>query len=418
MEHTQKEDSPRSRFSEGRHSLLRHHDAAAGRRPASATAIDSLIAPFKNSNIDLVVGMESRGFIFGSVVADRLGAGFVPVRKVGQAAVEDAARDLRPRVRHRLARDSRRCGGGGAARADRRRSAGDRRARRKRRSISSRDRAASSSALAFLIELIGLDGRSRLAGENVHAVLKYECDLGRAARHSGDRWCRADRGSMARTRERRARAAVRSPRCSRRRWRRCMPIPGHFSHGSRWRRHCASGFRTNSPRSTPRRGSTFPFSKDVIAAAHARWTAEWLAWEKPHDGTYKLKALVAQQELTAAASTGRWRARSSTPSSARSWSLSAAVRGIRPRVEGVTAIELGANELQERRPLRPRARSEDAFDGDVPLDARLERADVPKHVVPIARLKAVVEPAGIGPAVVAPVIDEDLSTRRHGMARV
>jgi adenine/guanine phosphoribosyltransferase-like PRPP-binding protein len=27
--------------------------------------------------------------------------------------------------------------------------------------------------LAFLIELIGLDGRSRLAGENIHAVLKY-----------------------------------------------------------------------------------------------------------------------------------------------------------------------------------------------------------------------------------------------------
>src|SRR5580765_6958289 len=48
------------------------------------TAIDSLIVPFKNGNIDLVVGMESRGFIFGSVVADRLGAGFVPVRKVGK----------------------------------------------------------------------------------------------------------------------------------------------------------------------------------------------------------------------------------------------------------------------------------------------------------------------------------------------
>jgi len=48
------------------------------------TAIDSLIAPFKNSNVELVVGMESRGFIFGAVVADRLGAGFVPVRKVGK----------------------------------------------------------------------------------------------------------------------------------------------------------------------------------------------------------------------------------------------------------------------------------------------------------------------------------------------
>src|SRR5438128_3918107 len=48
------------------------------------TSIDSLIAPFKNSNVDLVVGMESRGFIFGAVVADRIGAGFSPVRKPGK----------------------------------------------------------------------------------------------------------------------------------------------------------------------------------------------------------------------------------------------------------------------------------------------------------------------------------------------
>ena len=36
------------------------------------------------SGIDLVVGIESRGFILGSAVADRLGAGFVPVRKLGK----------------------------------------------------------------------------------------------------------------------------------------------------------------------------------------------------------------------------------------------------------------------------------------------------------------------------------------------
>ena len=44
-------------------------------------------------------------------------------------------------------------------------------------------------------------------------------------------------------------------------------------------------------------GSTFPFSTEAIERAHARWTADWLAWEKAHDATYKLKALVAQQEL-------------------------------------------------------------------------------------------------------------------------
>jgi hypothetical protein len=44
-------------------------------------------------------------------------------------------------------------------------------------------------------------------------------------------------------------------------------------------------------------GSTFPFSNDAVMAAHSRWTADWLAWERTHDATYKLKALEAQQTL-------------------------------------------------------------------------------------------------------------------------
>jgi hypothetical protein len=44
-------------------------------------------------------------------------------------------------------------------------------------------------------------------------------------------------------------------------------------------------------------GATFPFSADVISAAHARWTADWLAWEQTHDATYKLKTAVSEQEL-------------------------------------------------------------------------------------------------------------------------
>src|SRR5260370_25405313 len=47
-------------------------------------AIDSLAGPFQDKGIDLVVGIESRGFIFGSAVADRIGAGFSPVRKPGK----------------------------------------------------------------------------------------------------------------------------------------------------------------------------------------------------------------------------------------------------------------------------------------------------------------------------------------------
>src|SRR3979490_430723 len=48
------------------------------------SAIDSLAMPFEGKGIDLVVGIESRGFIFGAAVADRIGAGFIPVRKPGK----------------------------------------------------------------------------------------------------------------------------------------------------------------------------------------------------------------------------------------------------------------------------------------------------------------------------------------------
>src|SRR5438094_8351680 len=47
-------------------------------------AIDSLATPFKDQGIEIVVGIESRGFIFGAAVADRIGAGFSPVRKPGK----------------------------------------------------------------------------------------------------------------------------------------------------------------------------------------------------------------------------------------------------------------------------------------------------------------------------------------------
>ena len=46
--------------------------------------IDALTAPHVGQGIDRVVGIESRGFILASAVADRLGAGFVPIRKPGK----------------------------------------------------------------------------------------------------------------------------------------------------------------------------------------------------------------------------------------------------------------------------------------------------------------------------------------------
>jgi adenine phosphoribosyltransferase len=136
------------------------------------TAIDSLVAPYKNSNVDLVVGMESRGFIFGSVVADRLGAGFVPVRKLGKLphktrratyALEYGTDSLEIHddavvegQRVLIVDDLLATGGTAKATLDLVKGSGG-----------------VVVGIAFLIELIGLDGRSRLTGENIHAVLKY-----------------------------------------------------------------------------------------------------------------------------------------------------------------------------------------------------------------------------------------------------
>jgi len=47
-------------------------------------AVDGLADPFRNTEIDKVVGIEARGFILGGAVAKELGAGFVPVRKPGK----------------------------------------------------------------------------------------------------------------------------------------------------------------------------------------------------------------------------------------------------------------------------------------------------------------------------------------------
>jgi len=47
-------------------------------------ACDALVRPFLNMKVELVIGIESRGFIVSPTVAYQLGAGFVPVRKKGK----------------------------------------------------------------------------------------------------------------------------------------------------------------------------------------------------------------------------------------------------------------------------------------------------------------------------------------------
>jgi adenine phosphoribosyltransferase len=135
-------------------------------------AIDAIATPFKGQAIDAVVGMESRGFIFGAAVADRLGLGFIPVRKPGKLpsktvkvtydleygsdclemhcdAVETGTRVIV--VDDLLAT-------GGTAKATVQLLKGQ---------------GATVVGVSFLIELVDLGGRAKLAGEQVTAVLQY-----------------------------------------------------------------------------------------------------------------------------------------------------------------------------------------------------------------------------------------------------
>ena len=50
--------------------------------------VELLTERYKNKKVDVVAGIESRGFIIGSVLAHRLGVGFVPIRKPGKLPAE------------------------------------------------------------------------------------------------------------------------------------------------------------------------------------------------------------------------------------------------------------------------------------------------------------------------------------------
>ncbi len=56
-------------------------------------AIIRLAEPYRDAGIEIVVGVESRGFIFGPAVARELGAGFVPIRKPGKLPHKTVGRE-------------------------------------------------------------------------------------------------------------------------------------------------------------------------------------------------------------------------------------------------------------------------------------------------------------------------------------
>jgi adenine phosphoribosyltransferase len=57
------------------------------------TSIDGLAAPFQHGGIDLVAGIEARGFILGGAVACALGVGFIPIRKRGKLPFKTLRQD-------------------------------------------------------------------------------------------------------------------------------------------------------------------------------------------------------------------------------------------------------------------------------------------------------------------------------------
>jgi len=135
-------------------------------------AIDGLAAPFDGQGIDLVVGIESRGFIFGAAVADRIHAGFTPVRKPGKLP----STTIRQTYDLEYGSDSLEMHDDGVAKGQRVLIVDDLLATGGTAAATVgliRALGADVVGIQFLIELVGLDGRKKLHGENVHAVLQY-----------------------------------------------------------------------------------------------------------------------------------------------------------------------------------------------------------------------------------------------------
>lgn len=137
-----------------------------------AGAIDLLCDGLKPGEVDAVVGIDARGFIFASAAAVKLGAGFVPVRKKGKlpyrtheeeyaleygtATVAVHVDALKPGARVLLVDDLLATGGTAAAAASLVRKLG-----------------AQILEISFLIELGFLKGRERLAGHPVRSLVVY-----------------------------------------------------------------------------------------------------------------------------------------------------------------------------------------------------------------------------------------------------
>ena len=138
-----------------------------------ATLIDALSEHYLNSGIDLVLGIEARGFIFGPALAYRLNAGFVPIRKpkklpaetvkwtyqleYGQDTLEIHKDAIQPGQRVIIVDDLLATGGTANACVQLAKSLG-----------------ANIAGMGFVVELDFLEGRKKFDGTEVFSLLHYD----------------------------------------------------------------------------------------------------------------------------------------------------------------------------------------------------------------------------------------------------
>lgn len=139
---------------------------------ALAAAVKEMVEPFRGRGIDMVCGVESRGFIFGAAAAIELGAGFVPIRKPGKLPWQTVSAEytleygadkvevhcdaIRPGQKALMIDDLLATGGTMAACCDLVKKLGG-----------------EVAGVSFAIELSFLHGRDKLAGYDVRSLIQY-----------------------------------------------------------------------------------------------------------------------------------------------------------------------------------------------------------------------------------------------------
>ena len=140
---------------------------------AFAAAINALSADFMGIGIEYVAAVEARGFIFGSAVAEKLGAGFVPIRKKGKlpSRTESITYDLEYGTDTLQVHSDAVEKGGKVLLVDDLLATGGTMAA----ACKLIEKIGGTVAgIAFLIELAALHGREKVAGYKVTSIISYE----------------------------------------------------------------------------------------------------------------------------------------------------------------------------------------------------------------------------------------------------